>query len=184
MASKNKRKKKESKGQRDARRSKPILDPHQVRSFIVVTVAYVISVAILALLLGATFATIIATPIWAFLYVIYPQMDKESTPKSFREWIRLVKFPQLNYWNVFWVVLTIFVIQACCGFIIAAYADDQPDSVDTLTAISALLESPGVLLVFLLGTLGSYLGGGYIAGKLPNLKCPAPYRHGIVATII
>jgi hypothetical protein len=171
-------------------RRKNLVDVPQIKSFAIITLGYAIIVALLALLVGTTFATIIATPIWAFLYLVFSKWHRGSGKPEVADWRDLLRFPQLNYWNIFAVILTILAVQVVFGLLFAFVEERvRPEfyysSPDTISAaFEELANDPRSLVVLLLSGVISCFTGGFIAGKLPNKKCPAPYRHGITATII
>lgn len=160
----------------------------QIRSFAVITLVYIVAVVALGLLLEFTVATIIATPIWAFLYLLFAQSN-ENNPLKNLEWRNLVKVPRLNYWNLVGILLSMLAVQVLVGIVLANYQHSRrpdfyhslPD--DPFQGWMALVDDPQSIIVLILTAVVSYFIGGYVAGKLPNKKCPAPYRHGIVSTI-
>lgn len=163
--------------------------PH-LKPFAFITVTYAVSVGVLALLFGTTFATVIATPVWAFLYLIFSKWNRRTRKQGLTNWQDLLKFPRLNYLHVGAIVLTIFLVQFLLGYLIAEFqAHMRPEfyySVpDNLSeGLLALRDDAQTVVAMVVGAFLAYFAGGFVAGKLPNKKCPAPYRHGIVGAVI
>lgn len=172
-----------------AGRGSNLVDAPQIKSFAIITLGYAIIVVLLALLLGTTFATIIATPIWAFLYLVFSKRHRGPGKLEAAGWRELLRFPKLNYLNIFAVILTIFSVQFILGWLFFFfYGRIRPEfyysSPDNLSAaLEELFNDPPFLVASLLGAVIAYFAGGIIAGKLPNKKCPGPYRHAIAATV-
>jgi hypothetical protein len=175
---------------RSAGRKKNLVEAPQIKSLAIATAIYAIIVALLALLVGTTFVGIMATPLWVILYFVISKWNRGGGKQEVQDWREFLRFPQLNYWNVLAVILTIVAVQGAFvwlffffyGRIRPEFYYSSPDNISA--AIEELVNDPPFLVVSLLGTVISYFAGGFIAGKLPNKKCPAPYRHAITATVI
>src|SRR2546423_930880 len=95
-------------------------DPHRIRLFIGITIAYVICVSLLALILGVTVATFLSTPIWAFLFLLFSRSGKPFA-KGITNRVRSIQIPKPDWSTVAFVALATFLIQFALGFLCAEY---------------------------------------------------------------
>lgn len=166
------------------------IDPIKVKWFIVMTVVYLLVLSIFIPIFGATFTALMSTPLWGFMFLIYSKWDAVHTPSGL-DWRQLLKLPPFNYWNIIWIVLAIYLFQLSLGFLFGMYIDrylpelNQQIYIDNLgDAYAAITDDWHVLMLMGIGSWTSHFVGGYIAGKLPNYKCPAPYRHAVFGSFI
>lgn len=166
-----------------------LLHPSLVRILAISFLAYYLILAIIAALIGRELAMWLAAPLSGLpLYMI--SRWEQNRPVEVSSWREVFKLPKFNYWNLTWIVLTIFIIQVLWGFLYAVYLDSaRPDfsnSVpdDAYGALNALGDDWPSLIGLLLAGAISHFCGGYIATKLPNLKCPSPYRHALAGSFI
>jgi hypothetical protein len=172
-------------------RGNGFIDPVKVKWFIIITAVYLLTLSILIPIFGATFTALVATPLWGFLFLIYSKWDTVHTPSGEMDWRQLLKPPPFNYWNILWIVLAIYLSQFLLGIPFGMYVDrylpelSQQTSANNLgDSYDAITDDWHAAMLLIIGGYISHLIGGYIAGKLPNYKCPAPYRHAIFGSFI
>ena len=160
-----------------------LLDASLLRLLGAALLGYVVVVAVCTSFLGKTFAAWIATPLLAICFFFITKWDKTRVRKDF-EWRELLRLPNLNYWNILWIVISILSVQVVVG-VIAAEIDNQPCTSDDVAGCVAaqLQDTKGLITIWIGGAL-SFFCGGYVAGKLPNFKCPSPYRHAIFGSLL
>jgi hypothetical protein len=160
-----------------------LLDASLIRILVAVLLGYIVVIAVCTSFLGKTFAAWVATPLLAICFFFITKWDKTRVRKEFH-WRDVLRPPNLNYWNILWIVISILSLQFAVG-VLATGIDNQPcTSDDVAGCIAAHLEDTKSLIMMWMGGAISYFGGGYVAGKLPNFKCPSPYRHAIFGSLL
>lgn len=169
-------------------KKKRLIDATLFRVLVIFIFGAFIIWSIITSLIGQTFANLILTVLWGAAFFVIDKWDRNRNKREIG-WRELFKFPAFNYWNIFWIVITIGFIQAA-GAILEdlldstfrpSYYESLPDGFE---GFCTQMDDPFSIAQMLIIVLASYFIGGYIAGKLPNYKCPSPYRHAIFASLI
>ncbi len=162
-------------------------DPHQITLFIIITIAYVACVGLLTLMIGVTASTFLATPIWAFLFLLFSRSNR-SVGDGVVNWFRAIQIPKPDIPTVGFSALAIFLIQFTAGFLLAEYmSNTDPDFFEsvpdnTLGALDVLSTNFTTALVLLLSIVLSYVAAGYVAGFILHEKNGRPYFHAALGT--
>jgi hypothetical protein len=161
-----------------------LLDASLIRVLVILILLYGIFLAIFTSLLGKLLASAITTPILAICIFLVDKWDRARVKKKF-DWRELLKLPNLNYWNLLLIIVSIVLAQFVCGVVEQhlrpAFGKCLPD--DMKGFLASLDDTTTLIEVWVMGFI-SYFFGGYVAGKLPNYKCPSPYRHALFASLL
>jgi hypothetical protein len=165
-----------------------LLDASLIRILVILILLYAIFLAIFTSLLGKLLASAITTPLLAICIFLVDKWDRARVKKKF-DWRELLKLPNFNYWNLLWIIVSIFLAQVVCGVLIAiaeqhfrpSFGKCLPDGMEGF--IASLDDTTTLIEVWISGFI-SYFFGGYVAGKLPNYKCPSPYRHALLGSLL
>jgi hypothetical protein len=169
---------------------KTVMDPSLARMLSLALITYYVLFATIAALIGRDLALWLAAPL-SIVPTFIIDMCVQSRPRQQdATWRDLLKFPRFNYWNITWIVVTISFIQLIGGILYILYAatkrraflESLPDNF--LDSIEAFGDDYMSVTIFMVIGFFSYLGGGYIAAKLPNYKCPSPYRHAVAGSFV
>jgi hypothetical protein len=182
-----------SKNKQSSISSKPrekLLDPSLVKLLSITILAYILLWAIVSSFLGSGFVALVVTPLLAISLFVITKWDRTRTAGDNFSLKQLLIFPRLNYLNILVIVLSIFVVAQIFSLSIfmylyktrAEFIDSTPDNLTGF--FSAITDDRQSIILFIIATYMSYAVGGFIAGWLPNKKCPAPYRHAVVGAII
>lgn len=167
-----------------------LLDPDLVKLLGITILGYVLLWAVVGSLLGAGFAALLTTPLLAISLFVIAKWDRTRTSNARFSFKRLAALPSLNYWNILVLILSIFIVGqlltlAVFTYLYKARAEFIVSAPDNVTGFfNAITEDRQSAILFLTVAYISYAVGGFIAGWLPNKKCPAPYRHAVVASIV
>lgn len=165
------------------------IDPQVVKFFAIALVGYYAALAILAALIGREMALWLSAPLSGIPLLIFSQWNKKRTRRN-TGWREAFRPPRLNYWNVLLIIAAIFLTQVLMGIVYhEAVHQLRPDIHDSLPddfsgAMDVLTDDWPSLLFWLFSGALSYFVGGYVAAKLPNRKCPSPYRHALAGSMV
>jgi hypothetical protein len=166
-----------------------LLDSELIKLLAVVTVSHILLWAVVSLLMGSGFAPLVAI-LWGLSLFVVTKWDRTRASGVHFSFRQLLSFPRLNYLNVLGIILATLVANQFAAFLIFSYLRKArseliaglPD--DLMGCFCKLMEEPQVVILFLAATYFSHIVGGLAAGWLPNRKCPAPYGHAVVGSII
>ena len=137
-------------------------------------------------ILGRVFAGSIATALLTICLFIVTKWDRTRVKRG-AYWRKALRIPRFNYWNIFWIVITILFCQAALGALAATVSLQIGTSKDCISieeCMAGTLTDRKALAISWAGAAVSYFTGGYIAQRLPNYKCPSPYRHALFAAFL
>jgi hypothetical protein len=163
------------------------VDALLLRILFAVALAYFAVLAILISFLGKLFGASIATLLFAVGLFIIGKWDRTRVKKGF-DLQELLRLPSLNYWNILWIVVSILLAQVVLGLgwvVLEQYFRPlaEPCKPEEDCFVNIAKDSTQLTVLLISGAISNCFGG-YIAEKLPNFKCPLPYRHAFVSSIL
>jgi hypothetical protein len=166
------------------------IDSGLMKLLLVVTVAYIVVWAVIGSLMGPGFAALFATPIWGISLLLIARWDKNRKPGTTVTLRHLVLMVPLNFWNILFITVSIFVLQQILSGIVFFYLWkargefllSAPNSMWPF--LNRMTDDLQATTLFLATTVLAHFGGGFAAAYLPNKKCPSPYLHASVGSIL
>jgi hypothetical protein len=174
----------------DADESHRLFDRPLLIVLLVTAVAYYVTWAVIASLLGKGFATWLATPLWGIPFFIIARWDRMRKAGA-HGWYDRISFPKLTRWILGFVICTILGIQTIGGLVLGSFLESArpdlaqaiPEDATTLQAIDRVTDDNQVLTICIVVGFLSYFAGGYVGAKLATRK-EFPISHAAVGALI
>jgi len=161
-----------------------LLDPTTAKAIIVCIIASFLSYFLFSFILGNSLGAFIAallTSIFLFVASIWVNL-RESKDVTFPGVSDLFLSLKIDFWNIFFTLIFIYLIQFIIGSVIGFLSTDDISAASYVDILEYLEKSFFYTLLF--AVFLSYLLGGYFSAKLAIRKRLPPYRHALSSCFI